>query len=96
MTKLALAAALAASLVTVPAAAQSVTVAYADLNMANPVGAEILAKRIDNGAETACQRPDMRDLRATVEFQSCKQDALASATEQLSGAGAHVSVLAQN
>jgi UrcA family protein len=93
MNRIALAAALAASLVAVPAAAETVTVGFADLNTANPIGAEILAKRVENGADVACQRPDMRDLKATVDFNSCKQEALASAADQLTRAGARVDVI---
>jgi UrcA family protein len=93
MNKFALAAALAASLGAVPAAAETVTVGYADLNTANPVGAETLVKRLDNGADVACQRPDMRDLKAMVDFNSCKQEALASAADQLTRAGARVDVI---
>ena len=88
MNKIAFAAALAASLFTVPAAAESVTVNYADLNVATPVGAQILAQRFDAAVDTACVRPDLRDIKAMAQFNACKDTAVASATQQLNDAGA--------
>ena len=62
----------------------SVTVPYADLDIAQPAGADALTRRIDSAAEKVCHRPDIRDLKAMVAFEECKADALAGAMEQLS------------
>ena len=94
MNRFALAAALAASLSTfaftaAPAAAEdvSVTVAYGDLDLATPAGAQSLAGRFAAGVDTACARPDFRDLKAMTEFDACRSAAVASATQQLNTAG---------
>jgi UrcA family protein len=42
----------------------SVTVPFADLDVANPAGADVLTQRIDSAVEKVCNRPDMRDLKA--------------------------------
>jgi UrcA family protein len=88
MTKLALNAALAASLsllAVAPAAAESVPVqvAYSDLDLASPAGARVLAQRVD----AACERPDIRDINAVSAWQQCKDAARTSAMEQLNGKG---------
>jgi len=91
MNRIALFAALAASLpclAAAPAAAEQVTIAYGDLNVATPAGAQVLAQRFDAGVDAACARPDIRDVKAMVEFNACKSAAVTSATEQLNGAGA--------
>ena len=62
----------------------SVVVPYGDLDVANPVGADVLTQRIDTAVEKVCHRPDIRDLKAMVAFEECKADALAGAMEQLS------------
>lgn len=86
MTKFALNAALAASLsliAAVPAAAQEVTVAYGDLDLASPTGAKVLAQRV----EAACERPDIRELKAVAAWEQCKDAARNSAMEQLNSRG---------
>jgi UrcA family protein len=88
MTKLPITAALAASLsllAVAPAAAESVPVqvTYGDLDLATPAGAKMLAQRVD----AACERPDLRDLRAVSTWQECKDEARASAMEQLNSKG---------
>lgn len=86
MTKIALNAALAASLsliAAVPAAAQEVTVAYGDLDLASPTGAKVLAQRV----EAACERPDIRELKAVAAWEQCKDAARNSAMEQLNSRG---------
>ena len=62
----------------------SVVVPYADLDVANPAGADVLTQRIDSAVEKVCHRPDIRDLKAMVAWEECKADALAGAMEQLS------------
>jgi len=62
----------------------SVTVPYADLDIADPAGAEALSDRIDSAAEKVCSRPDLRNLKAMVAFEECKAAAMADAMEQLS------------
>jgi UrcA family protein len=62
----------------------SVTVPYADLDVANPAGADALSQRIDSAVEKVCHRPDMRNLKGMVAWEECKAAALAGAMEQLS------------
>ena len=62
----------------------SVVVPYADLDVANPAGADVLTQRIGSAVEKVCNRPDIRDLKAMVAWEECKADALAGAMEQLS------------
>ena len=62
----------------------SVTVAYADLDVADPAGADTLTQRIGTAVEKVCHRPDIRNLKAMVAWEECKADALAGAMEQLS------------
>jgi UrcA family protein len=86
MTKFAINAALAASLsllAVAPAAAQEVTVAYGDLDLASPTGAKILAQRVD----AACERPDIRELKSVSAWQQCKGTARTTAMEQLNSKG---------
>jgi UrcA family protein len=88
MTKLAIHAALAASLslfAVAPAAAEefSVQVPYSDLDLASPTGAKVLAQRVD----AACERPDIRDLTAVAAWNQCKDTARTSAMEQLNSKG---------
>jgi UrcA family protein len=89
MTKLPITAALAASLsllAVAPAAAESVPVqvTYGDLDLATPAGAKALAQRVD----AACERPDfIRDLSAVTAWLECKDEARASAMEQLNSKG---------
>ena len=88
MTKFALGAIVAASvslLGVAPAAAEefSAQVPYSDLDLASPVGAKTLAQRVD----AACERPDIRDLKAVSAWQQCKDAARTSAMEQLNSKG---------
>ena len=88
MTKFAFGALAAASvsLFTVaPAAAEDfpVQISYSHLDLASPAGARILAQRVD----AACERPDIRDLKAVSAWQVCKDAARTSAMEQLNGKG---------
>jgi UrcA family protein len=62
----------------------SVTVSYADLDVADPAGAETLTRRIDSAVERVCERPDIRNLKAMAAWEECKAAALAGAMEQLS------------
>ena len=81
------AAALAGSLATPAFAAHepvSVTVAFADLDVADPAGADALTLRIGAAVDKVCARPDMRNLKAMVAWEECKSAALAGALEQLS------------
>ena len=81
------AAALAGGLATPAVAADetvSVTVGFADLDVADPAGADALTQRIDSAVDKVCARPDMRNLKAMVAWEECKSDALAGAMEQLS------------
>ena len=82
-----LAAALVGGFVTPALAADetvSVSVPYADLDIADPAGADVLTQRIDSAVEKVCERPDIRNLKAMAAWEECKADALAGAIEQLS------------
>jgi UrcA family protein len=70
----------------IPALAQisdtvpSVTVKYGDLNIGSPAGAQVLLKRIDAAANTACGgAPDIRQLNQLASFEACRKSALARA-----------------
>jgi len=81
------AAAVAGSFATPAVAADeivSVVVPFGDLDVADPAGADVLTRRIDNAVEKVCHRPDIRNLKAMVAWEECKSEALAGAMEQLS------------
>ena len=94
MTKLAIIAAASLSLfAAAPAAAHDVTVFYGDLDLATAAGAQTLANRVEAGAETACARPDNRDLKSMAEFTACKDAAIAAALQQLAEKGTALALL---
>lgn len=85
MTKIALSAALAASLAVFavsPASAKEfqVRVPYGDLDLSTAHGARTLAHRV---FDAACPRPDTRDIHSFGEWQECKENARNDAMEQL-------------
>lgn len=90
------AAALAASLsflAAVPAAAEDIVVHvdYSDLDVATAAGTEVLGKRIAADAESACARPDMRNLKGMLAFEQCKAGVVSNAAEQLAAKGVSLS-----
>lgn len=81
------AAALASAVAAVPAqaAAPSVAVSYADLDVHSAAGAAALATRIQAGVDQVCARTvDIRDVQGTA---SCKSQLLSDAAAQLNGKG---------
>jgi len=81
-----LAAALASGLATPAIAAEeavAVTVDFADLDVADPAGADALTQRIGAAVDKVCARPDLRNLKAMVAWEECRQEALVGAMEQL-------------
>jgi UrcA family protein len=85
MTKLAIGAALAATLsflAVSPAAAEgtNVQVGYGDLDLSSAAGAKTLARRV---FAAACTRPDVLNLKNYADWQDCKENARNSAMEQL-------------
>jgi UrcA family protein len=71
---------------TTPALAQisdtvpSVTVKYGDLNIGSRPGAQMLLKRIEAAANTACGgAPDIRQLNQLASFETCRRSAIARA-----------------
>ena len=66
---------------TQPVSAEPVTVkvAYSDLDLATPTGVATLESRIASAIKTACEKPDMRDLRAMQAWSACVADAKAKA-----------------
>jgi UrcA family protein len=61
-------------------AAPSVTVKYADLNIGSRADAQVLLKRIEAAANTACGgAPDIRRLDQWTSFRACRRSAVARA-----------------
>ena len=86
-TLTALAALTVSGLTAAPAAAAdetTVTVPYADLNLASPAGAAALEARIDAAVEEVCVRPDIRNIKAMTAWEECKASAKLDALDQLS------------
>jgi len=62
----------------------SVGVAYADLALDKPAGAETLGRRVEAAVQSVCARPvTMRNLKAMRAWQSCREAALSAAQEQI-------------
>lgn len=61
----------------------SVRVPYADLNLANPAGAEALLGRIDAAARAVCDPGDTRQLVLHRLAQTCERDAVERAVADL-------------
>lgn len=58
----------------------SVAVKYSDLNIGSRAGAQVLLKRIDAAANTACGgAPDIRQLNQLASFEACRRSAVARA-----------------
>jgi len=58
----------------------SVLVKYGDLNIGSPGGAQVLLKRIEAAANTACGgAPDIRQLNQLASFEACRRSAVARA-----------------
>ena len=99
MKKLSIAAAISVALSSIaaaPAAAQEAQVAihYGDLDLATPAGTEVLGERIEAGVNAVCDRPDIRNLKAMVAWEQCRDAALTSAADQLARQGARVTLAA--
>jgi UrcA family protein len=57
-----------------------VSVKYGDVNIGSPSGAQVLLKRIEAAANTACGGvPDIRQLRQLASFEACRKSAVARA-----------------
>jgi UrcA family protein len=87
----AVAAVTAASMLVVPTVSQasvsrSARVSYADLNLASPVGAQILERRIAGAAKFVCEIEDSRELALANATNSCRSDAIAGAQPQYEAA----------
>ena len=78
-------AALTASIAAAPAAATgvTVTVSYADLDLADPAGMAALEERIAAAVDTVCSKVEPRRLRGLIAWEQCKAASLADAMEQL-------------
>ena len=58
----------------------SVTVKYGDLNIGSRAGAQVLLKRIEAAANTACGgAPDIRQLDQLAGIEACRRSAVARA-----------------
>ncbi len=84
----------AASLVAfgaIPAAAAepvSVEIAYGDLDISTPAGAEKLADRVAASVREVCAVKESRLLKAAAAADACRDEMLASAVAQLDSKGA--------
>ena len=91
MKKLAIAAALAASLVaTGPAFAAEtfvVRIDYGDLDLTTSAGVQQLGQRIEAKAVEACGSPFIRDLKGVAAFEQCKERVVSGAVAQLDAKG---------
>ncbi len=75
---------------TAPAAAQEVAVYFGDLDITTAAGAEALNARMLNAVDTVCERPEVRDIKANLAWNACKDAAMSSALEQLAVKSARV------
>jgi UrcA family protein len=64
----------------------SMTVKYADLDIASEDGARILYRRIARAAAHVCPRADNRDLDGLALSQACQQQSIARAVQAVSSA----------
>jgi len=63
---------------------KSVTVSYADLNLAQDQGAQTMFQRIKHAAATVCgAAPGLRELRADAAYEQCRKDAVSHAIAKL-------------
>lgn len=62
-----------------PAAALSVTVRYADLNLGSEAGSAALYARLESAARAVCGPSDIRDLGQFAAVQACQKAAIAQA-----------------
>ncbi len=62
-----------------PTETRSVTVSYADLDIARPADRAILERRIVVAADRICANPGERDIRSLMEARECRTAALADA-----------------
>ena len=61
-------------------AVPSVLVKYGDLDTRSPAGAQVLLRRIEAAAKTACGgEPDVRQLSRWAGFEACRRSAVARA-----------------
>jgi len=66
------------------AEALSIGVAYSDLALDKPAGAETLGRRVEAAVQSVCVRPTtMRDLKGMQNWQACRDAALSQAREQI-------------
>jgi len=62
----------------------SVSVKYGDLNIRSPAGAQVLLRRIEAAADTACGgAPDIRQLNEWANFEACRSSAVARAVVEV-------------
>jgi len=66
-----------------PTAAASVTVNYADLDLAREAGAKALRDRIRKAVSAVCSYPGISDLHIRDVVEQCKREAMAQANAQL-------------
>jgi len=69
------------------AAVPTVTVPFADLNLAHQAGSEKLYRRIENAAERVCGSPSGLDLKQRITARLCIEQAMARAIAGVSHPG---------
>jgi UrcA family protein len=62
----------------------TVTVPYADLDLATQAGSAKLDHRIEGALKSVCAQPFIRDVRGMQDYEACKTAARAKAMEQIS------------
>lgn len=81
-----------------PDAGPSVTVSFADLNLASPKGIDTLYARVSAAAHQVCAPGgvDIRDLQATAVERACVSNAIANAVRDLPDARVASSLAARH
>jgi len=62
---------------------RSLTVNFADLDLASAEGAQTLYGRLKTAARRVCGKADLRDLRAVEDVKGCRAEALDSAVTRI-------------
>ncbi len=83
-----LAAAFAGALAAQPAAAGSIAVRIADLNLSSAAGQAVLHSRVHAAADRLCVVNGIRPLAEVAESDRCMREAIASTRAQMASRGA--------
>jgi len=75
---------------------RSVTVTFADLDLASDAGLATLQGRVQAAVKEVCARPSIRDLAAVATWRKCRADALDQAARQIAETHAAVQRVADS